>query len=225
MVMEGSNNGGPLRLDMLPEAQRRLWPELEGTPPEFVLYGGTALALRLGHRQSVDFDFFAFGAIDPQRLLSTIPYLRGAVPVQLEPGTLTCRVDRGDPVQVSFFGLTGLRAVAPAEQIEAPRLNLAALIDLAGTKMAVVQQRAEAKDYFDIHALLTKTAIDLPHALASAAVIYGAQFNPLITLKALSYFGESQLAALPAPVKQKLTAAVSAVDLGSLPGLIQSLKQ
>jgi hypothetical protein len=52
------------RLDVLPEAQRRLWGELTAVPDEFTLYGGTALALHLGHRKSVDFDFFGKRAID-----------------------------------------------------------------------------------------------------------------------------------------------------------------
>jgi hypothetical protein len=43
-------------LGALPAAQRRLWPELTAIPGHFVLYGGTPIALRLGHRQSVDFD-------------------------------------------------------------------------------------------------------------------------------------------------------------------------
>src|SRR5579862_8055060 len=38
------------RLDILREAQRRLWGELSAVPHEFTLYGGTALALHLGHR-------------------------------------------------------------------------------------------------------------------------------------------------------------------------------
>lgn len=38
-------------LSILPGLQRQLWAELKGTPTAFVLYGGTALALRLGHRQ------------------------------------------------------------------------------------------------------------------------------------------------------------------------------
>jgi hypothetical protein len=37
------------RVDVLPASQRRLWEELGATPPHFVLYGGTAIALRLGH--------------------------------------------------------------------------------------------------------------------------------------------------------------------------------
>ena len=40
------------KLGILPFAQRRLWDELKHTPKEFVLYGGTALALRLAHRSS-----------------------------------------------------------------------------------------------------------------------------------------------------------------------------
>lgn len=47
------------RLNILPEAQRQLWPALDETDSlGFVLYGGTAIALRVGHRPSVDFDFF-----------------------------------------------------------------------------------------------------------------------------------------------------------------------
>jgi len=46
-------------IDILPPAQRRLWPELSATPDEFTLHDGTAIGPRLGHRPSVDFDFFA----------------------------------------------------------------------------------------------------------------------------------------------------------------------
>jgi hypothetical protein len=48
------------RLDVLPPSQVALWPDLRAVRESFVLYGGTALALRLGHRASVDFDFFSF---------------------------------------------------------------------------------------------------------------------------------------------------------------------
>jgi hypothetical protein len=45
------------RLDILPKPRRR-WDELSHIPSEFVLYGGTAIALHLGHRRSLDFDFW-----------------------------------------------------------------------------------------------------------------------------------------------------------------------
>ena len=68
------------RLDILPESQRRLWPELDAVPPEFVLYGGTAIALQLGHRASEDFDFFASSGFDPVRLCSRLPFFRDLDP-------------------------------------------------------------------------------------------------------------------------------------------------
>jgi len=46
------------RPDVLAAPQRRLWNEHVAVPKEFVLYDGTALALQLGHRRSLDFDFF-----------------------------------------------------------------------------------------------------------------------------------------------------------------------
>ena len=52
------------RLDILPDEQRALWPALVQVPESLVLYGGTALALRLGHRTSVDFDLFSSEALD-----------------------------------------------------------------------------------------------------------------------------------------------------------------
>ena len=52
-------------LDILPPAQRELWPLLGASSTlDFVLYGGTAIALRLGHRPSVDFDFFSESPLD-----------------------------------------------------------------------------------------------------------------------------------------------------------------
>jgi hypothetical protein len=46
-------------LGILPPSQLWVWNQLKLTPEDFVLYGDTALALPLGHRQSVDFDFFS----------------------------------------------------------------------------------------------------------------------------------------------------------------------
>ena len=84
-------------------------------PSEFVLYGGTALALHLGHRQSLDFDFFGNSLFDPARLTAKIPFLTGATITQQEPNTLSAIIDREGPVKVSFFGLLGIgRMRAPA---------------------------------------------------------------------------------------------------------------
>ena len=203
-------------LSMLPPPQLSLWPELGATPESFTLYGGTALTLHLGHRCSVDFDFFSNTPFDPERLASTLPYLKDAERVRMAPDTLTCRVDRGGAVLVSFFGGLGLGQVAERDEVPGMALHVASLLDIAGTKMAVVQRRAEARDYLDIDALL-RHGVDLPTALAAGSVVYGRGFNPLITLKALSFFEDVPM--LSGDVKSRLSAAVEAVDVTKLPAL------
>src|ERR1700679_4084601 len=106
------------RLDILPAAQKNLWPDLAQTPSHFTLYGGTAIALRLGHRQSVDFDFFSPLTFEPQFLLGPVHYLKGATVRKSAPDELTVTVGRGGPVQLSFFGNLNLGQVVEPELAE-----------------------------------------------------------------------------------------------------------
>lgn len=207
------------RLDVLAKPQRRLWPELAGTPDDFILYGGAAIALRLGHRQSVDFVFFSPVTFEPHSLLKTVPYLKDDTVRKSAPNDLAVTVDRGGPIQLSFLGNFDLGQVAEPERAEGPGIKVASLIDLAGMKAAVVTQRAEVKDYLDIDALLTKSGVPLANMLAAAATIYGDQFSPLLSLKAIAYHDDPSLARLPADTRNRLSAAVQETDPARLPPL------
>ncbi len=204
-------------VEVLPAALRRLWSELRAVPDEFVLYGGTALALHLGHRTSVDFDFFGKEILDLPRLEAGIPFLAGAKIIQRERNTLTALVERGGFVKVSFFGVPKLLRLAPPHTVRENCLKVASLLDLAGTKASVLQMRAETKDYIDIDALITLGKVGLPTALAAAQKLYGTSFNPEITLKALSYFDDGNLRMLSADIKDRLATAAREVDLYRLP--------
>jgi len=196
-------NRFPHRLDTLPPSQRCLWPELTEVPRSFVLYGGTALALRLGHRPSADFDFFSTRPFQVGDLLREVAWLTTAEITQSGTNTLGVIVERGGPVRVAFFGGLSLGRVGEPDETLDGVLQVASLLDLAGTKAAVVQQRAEQKDYFDLAALL-QAGVTLEQAVGAAASLYGDTFNPLITLKALSYFGDGDLPSLPAHVQALL---------------------
>ena len=89
----------------------------------------------------------------------------------------------------SFFGNRTLGEVAPREIAEGSKVQVASLLDVAGTKTLTVQQRAQARDYLDIDALI-RHGIDLPQMLAAGAAVWGREFNPVLTLRALSYFGD-----------------------------------
>jgi Nucleotidyl transferase AbiEii toxin, Type IV TA system len=204
------------RLEILPSAQRCLWDDLKHTPREFVLYGGTALALRLGHRHSEDFDFFSNIPFEAQGLQRRIPYLETAEMSQFETNTLTAIVDRGGPVKVSFFGGLSLNRVLDPDLAEGNNVHVASLLDVAATKLATIQQRAQARDYQDIVAIVGAGA-SLADAIAAATAVYGSAFNGALSLKALAYFADGDLPSLSTTVQAKLRELAGAVNLKEMP--------
>lgn len=208
-------------LSILPEPQLRLWNEFDSITKgkiskDFILYGGTAVALQLGHRSSIDFDFFCHTPFDVSALFKEISFLEGASILQQATNTLTCAVDRSGIVKISFFGLPRLKPIKEPLIAKGNGISVASLLDLSGMKVVVVQERAEAKDYYDIDAII-RAGISLPEAIAAGKYIYGKDFNPQISLKALSYFQDGDLSSLPEDLKKRLTDAIISVDLGKLP--------
>lgn len=208
------------RLDILPPPQRRFWPDLRPLAElGYVLYGGTAIALRLGHRVSVDFDFFTDRALDRARLQSALGFMAHATVLQDQMDTLSVSVpaDNEDaPVRISFFANIGFGRVGEPERSEDGVLQIASPEDLLATKLKVLLQRIEAKDYRDVAALLA-SGVGLERGLAAAKCLFGQAFQPSESLKALVYFEGGDLQTLAPEDKDRLIRAASAV--GELPHL------
>lgn len=175
-----------------------------------MLFGGTAIALRLGHRTSVDFDFFANEPFQPGDLLRGLSWLGAAEPTQSSPNTLTVLLQREGPVKISFFGGLAFGRVGEPEAAGPGGILVASLLHLAATKLKVIQERAEAKDYRDVAALLQR-GLKLPEMLASARALYGATWNAMISLKALNYFADGDLPSLPNDLKDFLSKEAASV--------------
>lgn len=203
------------KLDILSASQRAFWPLLREVPRHFVLYGGTALALRLGHRQSVDFDFFSTEPFEPGELQRSLSMLRSGSLLQFGKNTLSMVVGPEKTVNISFFGgLENLGRVGEPELTEDGVVQVASLLDVGACKAAVVYERAEAKDYRDIYALL-KSGVTLEQIIGAAEAVYGEQYGAAITLKSLAYFEDGNLKTLPLEVKKTLMAA--AANIGPIP--------
>jgi hypothetical protein len=202
-----------IRLDVLPALQRAMWDEdLPGLPPGFVLYGGTAIALHLGHRRSVDFDFFSSAPLDRAALRRACPWIAGAKTLQDEPDTLTVVAEKGGgPVKLSFFG--GIHFGRVGEPLRVPnRPPIASRIDLLGTKLATVTQRVEARDYVDIAALLG-SGLTINEGVAALLALYDTQASGLQSVKTIAWFAEGDLEAiLPPEVKSALVRAAASYD-------------
>ncbi len=197
-------------LEVLPPPQRAIWPELDALSSHFVLYGGTAIALQLGGRVSVDFDFFSSEALDAHSLARELPLLVGAQLVQSAPNTAAFLVERQGPVRLAFFGGLTFGRVGEPSRPHDRQFAVASLPDLGAQKVRVVQVRAEKKDYLDLD-LLIRRGFSLESLLGAAAALYP-NFAPAPTLKALSYFEDGDLPTLPVEVRNRLETAAGALD-------------
>lgn len=208
------------KLARLPPEQKRLWPELRpGVELGFVLYGGTAISLHLGHRPSVDFDFFNNRALDKDALRASFPFMGRATVFQDARDTLVVSApespSRGRrPVKLSFFGGLPFGRVGDPLLTRDGVIEVASLDDLMGHKLRVILARPEKKDYEDIAAMI-RAGQSVAQGLAAARALFGREFQPAAALKALVYFEGGDLAALSRADRNTLISAASAV--GALP--------
>ena len=202
------------RLEILRPAQRVLWPSLGGLSElDLVLYGGTAIALRLGHRFSEDFDFFTDRHLNKAAVQSVLPHAEYEVLQDVE-NTYTVLITapgQAGPVKLSCFGGLGFGRFGEPALAVGSGVAVASLDDLLATKLAAVMMWMESKDYRDIAALL-RAGESLPRGLAIAAKMHGAQFAVAQCLKTLTYFQGGDLAELPASDRAVLCGASAAVE-------------
>lgn len=203
-------------LEVLPPEQKQLWPELRAAGQlGLVLYGGTAIALQLGHRSSVDFDFFTDQPLDRNRITHEFSFLHSSILLQQQPNTLSFLTasapSQSNRVKISFFGGIDHGRVGEPQGTNDGVLQIASLDDLLATKLKTILQRIEAKDYRDIVAMV-KAGVSLSKGLASASRLYGsANFQPAECLKALVYFEGGDLNELLSEERRVLVQAVSNV--------------
>ncbi len=195
-------------LGILPPALAALWPLLGDIPEDFVLYGGTGLALRLAHRTSEDFDFFSPESFSPSDLLKSLAWLGRVTIDEWSPNNL--RITTARDIHLSFFGGMRLQCVAEPAIVEENGVVVASTYDLAGTKAKAVLDRAEWKDYFDIATLL-RNHLTLPEIIGYATTIFDAlfEFPAVVFLRSLAWFGDGTVPALPEDMKRELEQAAA----------------
>ena len=182
--------------EVLSAAQHRVLARLGRAASQggFYLAGGTALALRLGHRRSIDFDWFCTTPLDD--VLRLARTLQDAAPLKVEGterGTLHATVFK---VRVSFmeYRYPLLRPTTAW----AARVRLASLEDIACMKLSAVAQRGSRKDFVDLFAL--GRHVPLARALRSFVKKYGTSEIGHV-LYGLSYFDDAEREPMPRMLK------------------------
>ncbi len=174
-----------LHLDILDTKRTALLPLIAKVGEGFYLAGGTALALQLGHRDSVDFDFFIENTVDTHTLWKKVEQIfigHTVQKTQEEKDTLSCIID--GEIRLSFFGYQ-YPLLEPT--LIDDGLVLASILDIGCMKLSAITSRSTLKDYVDLHIILQQTS--LATLLEGCSRKYPTLDHALI-LKSLVYFDD-----------------------------------
>ena len=190
-----------MKLEVLTEAGKDILPSL-GKFEDFYLAGGTALALQIGHRISVDFDLFSEKEIS-KNLLAKVKRV-------FENKTVIPSVNNPDELTVFINGVktTFLRYPFPVKNklLDYNGIKLLDAKEIASTKAYTIGRRGTIKDYVDLYFVLSEKVSFLDEIMEMAKSKFGNEFNDRLFLEQLVYFNdieEAKILFLKKPVSKK----------------------
>jgi hypothetical protein len=170
----------------LPKGNKVLEPKAKG----FYLAGGTALAIQLGHRRSIDLDWFKKGSFSAPGIKSILSGLGKTEVISEDKETLNCLLDG---VKISFFQYN-YKQLFPL--IEFNGFKMADERDIAAMKLSAISSRGGKKDFIDLYFLLKKYS--LKEIIGFFENKYnGIKYNNLHLLKSLTYFEDADNEPMP----------------------------
>jgi len=176
-------------LHTLPANARHILKQLGQEPlvRPFYLAGGSAAALHLGHRISVDLDFFT--TQDHYKAEPLIQRLQTIGHLQVRQQSRGSLVGRLDDIRISFFIYPYPLLAAPADLYG---IQIAHLLDIALMKLVAIGQRGKRRDFVDLY-FICQRGYALDELLRQAPEKYQAVSYPSYhLLRALAYFADAE---------------------------------
>jgi len=174
-----------LNLSILSEERRNVLPSFISWKDEFYLAGGTALALQIGHRESVDFDFFSPHQFDTEVMMKRLSALFGEklfTVTQVEKNTLSIILKAEIKISFMAYEYELINSLIITEYI-----NIASVPDIACMKLSAIMQRSALKDYVDLYEIMRVYSLE---QLLSYAKKKYPTIDSTVILKSLSYLDD-----------------------------------
>ena len=171
--------------DILTGEQQRLLTLVKLFRQDFYLAGGTAIALQIGHRRSIDFDLFSGKPLRTTKIINTISRDKHRIDATLEESReeLTMIIDG---IKMTFMEYPfDIRLSVNLDDI----MMMPDLITLAATKAYSLGRRSKWKDYVDLYFIL-RDYFTLQDVSAEAKKIFGGGFNERLFREQLCYFAD-----------------------------------
>ena len=186
----------PLKLEILPEKQSRLFKALAVSDwiSDYYLAGGTGLALQLGHRQSIDFDFFCLTGIDNTLIKRNLKRIGALELFSEDKDTINAAVD---DILLSFFTY---ETPLLNSSLKYKNITIASLLDIALMKLSAISGRGSKKDFIDLYFLLEQ--FNFSDLFKKYKIKFGKDsINTYHLLKSLVYFEHAEHQPLPVMYK------------------------
>ena len=169
--------------EILTREQKKLLPLIKKFSDVFSLVGGTAIALQIGHRRSVDFDLFNLKDFDADRVRDEIRKGNRIENTFIErPGELTISVDG---VKITFYKYPF--EIKFSESF-GDIIKIPDLLTLGAMKAFALGRRAKWKDYVDLFFIFKKYTIR--EISDKAKSLFAGEFNEKLLREELSYFAD-----------------------------------
>jgi len=188
--------------EILSEKQKELLPLIRQFSREYYLAGGTAVALHIGHRRSIDFDLFKFSSVNHKKNIDKIAVSQLSYEVTWrDSGQMNVTV--GD-VKMTFLEYPFL--ILPKKKFD-NIIKIPDLIDLAAMKAYALGRRSKWKDYVDLYFIL-KDYYSISQISARASEIFEQLFSEKLFRTQINYFKDidysEQVEYIGAPVSEEV---------------------
>jgi hypothetical protein len=170
--------------EILTPEQMELLSLVEGFSRKFGLVGGTAVALQIGHRRSLDFDLFSETEFKNQNILNRISKnikIEKIIVNKLDELTLIIK-----GVKLTFFHYP--YRINYSEKLRAV-IKIPNLLTLAAMKAFALGQRSKWKDYVDLYFII-KSYHGVNEIAKQGKKLFGRMFNEKLFRTQLSYFDD-----------------------------------
>lgn len=177
----------PLFLDLLSSERQAAFKKLAKFAPPFVLAGGTAIMLQLGHRKSFDFDCFCESEELPTNLLPKIRRVLGS-PIAIKRKTIELiTLTTSTQIEITFV----CHPYRPIRKpIKTSGIPLFHLDDLAANKAYTLGRRPAWRDYVDLFFFMKRNIYPIKKIIKLAEEKFGDEFNSRLFCQQLTYFDD-----------------------------------
>lgn len=174
----------PRFLAQLDQERQKVFYQLKNFKKDFILAGGTAIMLQIGHRLSYDFDLFTGKEIDERILKKVKSVFGGQVSLDIVSNEIVfVKTGNNIDIHLVFHPFKTLR-----KPIVTSAVNIFHLDDLAANKAYVLGRRPAWRDYVDLFFLLKWNYYRLDTIIALAKRKFNYDFNEKLFLEQLVYF-------------------------------------